>query len=110
MEAIRRERLLKYKLGNAKLGVEVQKLRAQVGNIEDFKQEVLAANATVRQQLLALAFQLPPQLLPLTDVRAMQKLIHDSLVKALNDLAFEPLRVVTECATCGQPIRPTLGA
>jgi hypothetical protein len=106
MEQLRRERLQKYKLGNKKLTVEVQKLQAQVGNIEDFKQEVLSANAIVKQQLLTLAYELPPTLLTLTDARAMQQLIHDRLVKALNDLAFEPLRVVTACPTCGQPISP----
>jgi hypothetical protein len=102
MEAIRRERLLKYKLGNAKLGVEVQKLRAQVGNIEAFKQEVIAANTLVKVQLLAIPYRLNERLASETNPAEVARVLTQAITAALNDLAYSREQPVDSCPTCGQ--------
>jgi hypothetical protein len=104
LETLRQQRIIRVRRQNEALALSLQKTKGELVNADELKQEVLRCNQVVKQQLLSLAFELPPKLMDLRDPRAMQKLIHDSLVKALNDLAYERLRPVTACPVCGQPL------
>ncbi len=83
------ERLRRLKHQNSKLSLELKKLRGQVGDIDKFKREVLAANQVVKQQILAVGPRLAPQLASISDPRELGRLLTEALVEALNDLAYE---------------------
>jgi hypothetical protein len=102
MEAIRRARLAKYKLGNQKLTVEVQKLQAQVGNIEAFKQEVIAANSTVKSQFLSIPYRMNERLARETNPAEVARILAQEIITCCNDLAYGvPPPVVGACPLCG---------
>jgi predicted nuclease with TOPRIM domain len=82
------ERLKRLKLQNKKLDTELRKLRGQVGDIEKHRREVLAANSTVKQQVLAVPFRLSLQLAQTTDPAECARIMGAALVECLNDLAY----------------------
>ena len=98
---IAEERLKRLQNQNAKLLIEIQRLRGEVGPIEEFKQEVLRANAVVKTQLLALPYRLSSQMASATDERECTKLMEAAIVQACNDLAFEREQPPETCPTCG---------
>jgi hypothetical protein len=102
LEKIRVQRLTKYKHQNSKLAIEVTKLKGQVGDVETIKREVLAANATVKQQLLALPYRLNDTLASTNEPREVARLLTQAIVEALNDLAYGELYQPEEdiCPLC----------
>src|SRR5437867_501326 len=93
---------------NEKLEIEVQRLRGEVGNIDDFKQEVHKANAVVRQQFLALSYRLSPTLAPLSDPHDIQRIMDEAVIQACNDLAFERELSQSQpdrCPYCGRAMK-----
>jgi hypothetical protein len=98
-------RLTRLTRQNEKLEIEVQRLRGEVGPIEEFKQMVLKANAVVRLQFLALSHRLSPTLAPLSDPRDIQRIMDESVIQACNDLAFERERPQETCPTCGTTMK-----
>jgi len=95
---IAEERLKRLQNQNAKLQIEVQRLRGEVGPIEQFRQEVIKCNVTAKLQILAAPIRIGPEI-GLT--KEQTESIKHALVAACNDLAFENLRPVHECPTCG---------
>jgi hypothetical protein len=106
LEKIRVQRLAKYRHQNSKLAIEVKKLKGQVVSAEDLKQEVLAANTTVKTQMLALPFQNADKLAAETDPREIQRMLYDAVVQCLNDLAYERERPPQPgiCPCCGKTL------
>jgi len=97
-------RLVRLGLQNEKLQNEVRKLKGQVGDIDKFKREVLAANAVVKQQILAVPFRLMEILAGISESREIARVLHETLVEALNDLAYEREHEARPdvCPCCGQ--------
>lgn len=83
------ERLTRLKQQNSKLRLDLKKTKGEVGDIEQLKRSVLAANHTVKQQLLALPSRLAPRLVGLSDKGEIIRLLTAALSEALNDLAYE---------------------
>jgi hypothetical protein len=83
------QRLIRLRQQNAKLKLELRKLRGQVAPLEDIKRQVLAANQVVKNQLLALPDRLAMPLIYLTDPRDIRRVLREGIVDALNDLAYE---------------------
>src|SRR5438309_1873513 len=79
-------RLTRLRHQNAKLGLEVRRLKGQVGDVEKHRREVLAANSTVKQQILAVPVRDGPAL-GLT--REQIAGLTQALTECLNDLAYE---------------------
>lgn len=82
---IAKERLRRLRHQNAKLALEVKKLKGQVGDVDKHRREVLSANSVVKQQVLAVPIRVGPQL-GLT--REQVEGIRQALVECLNDLAY----------------------
>ena len=102
---ISQARLTRLLRQNEKLGIEVQRLRDEVGPIETFKQAVLKANAVVKTQLLALPYRLADQMATATDSRECRTILQEAITQACNDLAFERERPPEICPTCGGKLK-----
>jgi hypothetical protein len=83
------QRLIRLRQQNAKLKLELRKLRGQVAPVDEIKRQVLAANHVVKNQLLALPDRLAMPLIHLSDPRDIRRVLRDGIVDALNDLAYE---------------------
>src|SRR5712691_9801062 len=59
---ISKERLKRLTHQNEKLNIEMQRLRGEVGPIEDFKHVVLRANSVVKLQILSVPIRVGPTL------------------------------------------------
>lgn len=80
------ERLKRLKKQNEKLTLELKKTKGDSVSFEKHKREVLAANSTVKQQILAVPVRDGPTL-GLTKEQILG--LTESLKQALNDLAYE---------------------
>jgi len=83
------ERLKRLKKQNEKLALELKKAKGDSVSFEKHKREVLAANAVVKQQLLAVPFRLATQLAAIDDPREVSRVLTAALTECLNDLAYE---------------------
>src|SRR4030095_4355455 len=54
------ERLRRLKQQNSKLSIDLRKMRGEVGDLDKIRREVLAANAIVKQQVLAVPIREAP--------------------------------------------------
>ena len=82
-------RLKRVTLQNKKLLIDVKEKTGAVVDLESHRREVLAANAVVRQQALAIPFRLAPTLAAISDPKEIHKVLHAALVECFNDLAYE---------------------
>jgi hypothetical protein len=80
------ERLKRLRHQNAKLLLDIRKIKGQVGDLDKIRREVLAANAIVKQQVLAVPVREAP-MLGLT--REQTAALLQALTVCLNDLAFQ---------------------
>lgn len=86
LDLYRKERVTKIRLQNKKLKVEVEKLVGQAGDLEKMRREVLAANATVKRQVLSIPAKEATRLgLSREQIEGLTQ----ALTQALNDLAYE---------------------
>jgi hypothetical protein len=99
---ISQARLLRLTRQNEKLEIEEQRLKGEVGPIEDFMPMVLRANSLVKGQILSVPIRVGPGL-GLT--REQIESIKQELVGCCNDLAFERERPVGTCPTCGGKLK-----
>lgn len=74
---------------NMKLKLEIAEKTKRLVPLERIKFEVLQANHTVKQQLLALPFRLAAQLAALSDPRDIHQVLERAITQCLNDLAYE---------------------
>jgi hypothetical protein len=81
-------RLVRLGLQNEKLQNEVRRLKGEVAPVKQIKAEVIRANVTVKQQLLALPYRLSSQLANTSDPRECAKIMEAAIVQACNDLAY----------------------
>ena len=98
---ISKERLKRLTHQNEKLKIEMQRLRGEVGPIEDFKHVVLRANSVVKLQILSVPIRVGPTLgLTREQIAGLNQALTDSL----NDLAFnDELKLQPEiCPICGR--------
>jgi predicted transcriptional regulator len=105
LEKIRQQRLIRLTHQNAKLALEVRKLKAQVVDGDQMRREVLNCNVTVKTQFLSLGPRMAPQLAPITEPREIAKLLTDEVTSICNDLAYERERPVETCPTCGRGMK-----
>jgi hypothetical protein len=89
---ITEERLKRLRHQNAKLSIEVKRLRGQLAPVEEVKRAVLAANTVVKQRLLALPSKLALQLSLLTNPAEIEALLREQLTDTINELAYEQER------------------
>src|SRR2546426_10625275 len=81
---ISQARLTRLTRQNEKLEIEVQRLRGEVGPLEEFKQVVLRANSVVKLQILSVPIREGPRLgLSGEQITGLNQALADSL----NDLA-----------------------
>jgi hypothetical protein len=83
------ERLKRLKVQNQKLALD---MRAREGNLvdrEEFMRQVLACNATMKNQLLALPDRVAGELAVMTDPHAIRNRLRTSIIETLNELAYE---------------------
>jgi hypothetical protein len=80
------ERLKRLRHQNSKLNLELRRIRGEVGDLDKIRREVLAANAVVKQQVLAVPVREAP-ILGLT--REQTAALLQALTVCLNDLAFQ---------------------
>ena len=102
LETLRRHRITRVKRQNEKLGLELKKTKGELVSREGLVREVLAANAIVRQQFLALPFRLADQMANALDPRECARIMRAAIVSCCNDLAFEKERPPDTCPTCGR--------
>jgi transposase len=88
LERIRLERLRRLQNQNERLVLELEKMRHTWVERAVFEAQVVRYNTAVKMELLSLPYQLAPKLLNLAEPTAIQKILHDSIVRALNDLAY----------------------
>ena len=97
-------RLQRLQHQNEKLQIEVRRLKAEWVPFESIKSDVLRANATVKQQLLALPYRLSESLAQVSEPREVARILREALVQCLNDLAHgrEQEAQPDICPCCGQ--------
>ncbi len=83
------ERLKRLKHQNKKLVLEISEKTGRVVSADDLKREVLAANATVKQQLLAIPYRECDRLASETNPAEVARILTAVITEALNDLAYE---------------------
>ncbi len=89
LETLRRHRIVRVRRQNEKLALDLKKTKGEMVPLAEIKREVLAANAVVKQQLLAIPFRLATTLATISDPRELGRVLSEALVEALNDLAYE---------------------
>lgn len=82
-------RLKRLNTQNSKLSIELRKLKGQVGDIAQHRREVLQANSTVKQQVLAVPFRISLQVAKCSDPAECARIMEAALVECLSDLAYE---------------------
>lgn len=82
-------RLTRVLRQNEKINLELKRLKGDSVSFEVHKREVLAANSTVKQQVLAVPHRLAAQLTAIDDPREVSRVLTEALTECLNDLAYE---------------------
>lgn len=88
---ISEERLKRLKNQNAKLVIEVRKLKQILVPIESLKSAVMKANHTVKTNLLGIGPRNATRLAGMQDPAEISQLITFEIQSALNDLSFANL-------------------
>jgi hypothetical protein len=82
-------RLKRLEAQNQKLALEMRAKQGNLVELDVIKRQVLAANHTVKNQLLALPNRLAGDLSVTTDPRAIREMLRRSIIETLNELAYE---------------------
>lgn len=84
---ISEERLKRLRNQNAKLGIDVKRLKGELMPVDDLKREVIKANLTVKTHLLGIPARLATRLSGMTDPWEIEQTLRYEIEQALNDLA-----------------------
>jgi hypothetical protein len=102
LETLRRHRIVRVRRQNEKLRLDLQKIKGEWVPLEKIQREVLAANAVVKSQFLALGPRLAPALALVSDPQEISRLLGVEVEKICNDLAYGVPAEDGTCPCCGQ--------
>jgi hypothetical protein len=102
LEVLRKHRITRVRRQNEKLALELKKAKGELVPVDAMKHEVLAANAVVKSQLLALPRRLADQMAIVSEARECARILETSIVQCLNDLAYGTPPEDGTCPCCGK--------
>jgi hypothetical protein len=88
-QKLAQERLRRLRHQNRALVLTIAEKKGEVVSADELKRLVLSANASVKQQILAIPFRISESLASITEPREIARVLHQALTAALNDLAYE---------------------
>jgi hypothetical protein len=103
LEQLRKHRIIRVRRQNEALELSLKRTKGELVNADELKQEVIRCNQVVRTQLLALPYRLAAELVLLTEVQEVQRVLYTAIVACCNDLAYarEQPPPPNVCPSCG---------